>query len=1042
MTLPPLDAKDFPSFFRAMHGHNPFPWQSALVERLANGKGWPDVLDLPTGTGKTAAIDAAVFHLALEAGKGSARAAPLRIAFVVDRRLVVDDAFARAQHIAKRLSDPNQDVLEHVAARLRAYSGPGESPLIARRLRGGVPMEDDWARTPCQPTVLCSTVDQVGSRLLFRGYGVSDRMNPIHAGLLGADCLILLDEAHLAEPFRQTLEAIGRFKSGTSTPVSPWRFAQLSATPGVQSESRFQLTQVDRENLILKTRLQASKRAFLKEARSNTNDDEFVSAIVAAALDACTNDGAGNPWPAAPVIGVVLNRVAAARHAFNRLSQESKDKCDVSLLIGPARSIDRDRLNQELDAIKTGRRDVPLPKPRIIVATQCIEAGVDLDFDALITQAAPLDALRQRFGRLNRAGRKDLTARAAIIATNKDTKDADKLKRGDLDPVYGDRTNRAWALLSKLAEVSVEGKSETRSIDFGIDALAAKLAAIDSEEVSKAASEKPDAPVLMPAYVDLWTQTSPIPACDPEAALFLHGTRRAQPSVTIVWRADVEESQAGRTADVLALAPPRAAEVIEVPIWAARKWLSFVKQRGKNKAAEGDAADFSDAPEAVGEENSEPGERVFRWRGAGSERTEWISPNGLRPNDMIVVPCEFGGCDEFGWNPDSSVIVSDAGSESAAPYEGRRYVVRVHRGTILDSVIKAQSHLAKGGSEIEALSEEQLRAQADRIWRAISTSMAAVREDGVENLLKAIRELLPEPLALRQSLGRLDEARRKRGRPVLQRQFCYDTKGDEQLTGVIFIAPLGLNMTITPDEETTAPSTEDDAVGSTPGFSYSLDQHSKDVESKTRTFGSAICLSPHVATDATLAAWLHDAGKADPRFQAMLAGGNRYATPDAPVLAKSARRWSKATHDAAGLPDRWRHEALSVRIALAHPRFNKAHDPALVIWLIGTHHGYGRPFFPHSDREAQTYATELPAGALEGMPVALAPGCGPEALSFAVPNTNNQGGDEYAGLDWVQLFEGMKRKYGPWELAHLEAIVRLADHRASEDAERKALGED
>ena len=65
---------------------------------LADGEPghWPDVLDLPTGAGKTAALDIAMFHLALEAAKRQARRAPVRIAFIVDRRLIVDDAFARA----------------------------------------------------------------------------------------------------------------------------------------------------------------------------------------------------------------------------------------------------------------------------------------------------------------------------------------------------------------------------------------------------------------------------------------------------------------------------------------------------------------------------------------------------------------------------------------------------------------------------------------------------------------------------------------------------------------------------------------------------------------------------------------------------------------------------------------------------------------------------------------------------------------------------------------------------------------------------------
>ena len=200
-----LSAADFTAFFREVHGHEPFPWQKRLLEHVATNGEWPGVLDLPTGSGKTAAIDIAVFHLALEADRGGARHAPVRIAFVVDRRLVVDDAFTRAKKLQDALAAPCGNVTGRVADALKTLSGDGP-PLIARRLRGGIPREDDWARTPSQPTVLCSTVDQVGSRLLFRGYGVSHSMKPVHAGLIGSDCLILLDEAHLAEPFRQTLD--------------------------------------------------------------------------------------------------------------------------------------------------------------------------------------------------------------------------------------------------------------------------------------------------------------------------------------------------------------------------------------------------------------------------------------------------------------------------------------------------------------------------------------------------------------------------------------------------------------------------------------------------------------------------------------------------------------------------------------------------------------------------------------------------------------------------------------------------------------------
>ena len=62
-----LDLSGFAGFFEAVHGYPPFPWQVRLMTLVAE-HGWPAVMDLPTGTGKTAALDVAVYHLALEAG--------------------------------------------------------------------------------------------------------------------------------------------------------------------------------------------------------------------------------------------------------------------------------------------------------------------------------------------------------------------------------------------------------------------------------------------------------------------------------------------------------------------------------------------------------------------------------------------------------------------------------------------------------------------------------------------------------------------------------------------------------------------------------------------------------------------------------------------------------------------------------------------------------------------------------------------------------------------------------------------------------------
>ncbi|HEY1187015.1 MAG TPA: hypothetical protein VGE74_05125 [Gemmata sp.] len=199
MSAPAPD--QFEAFYEAVHGYAPFPWQKRLAGRVC-GSDWPRAIALPTAAGKTACIDATVFALACAKDIRQ----PRRIFFVVDRRIVVDQAWRHATDLADKLCTAKNGILKRVADALRALAGEDDArPLDVYALRGGMYRESAWARSPLQPTVIASTVDQVGSRLLFRGYGVSDSMKPIHAGLVGNDALILLDEAHCAKPFDQTM---------------------------------------------------------------------------------------------------------------------------------------------------------------------------------------------------------------------------------------------------------------------------------------------------------------------------------------------------------------------------------------------------------------------------------------------------------------------------------------------------------------------------------------------------------------------------------------------------------------------------------------------------------------------------------------------------------------------------------------------------------------------------------------------------------------------------------------------------------------------
>ncbi len=967
-----LRAADFGTFFKAVHSCPPFPWQQHLVDRLAENDEWPDVLDLPTGTGKTAAMDAAVFHLALRSD-APARAA-LRIAFVVDRRLVVDDAFERGNKIASTLccafgDDSGAiDVVMEVARRLRRLAGDGAPPLVARRLRGGAPLEHDWVRTPTQPTILCSTVDQIGSRLLFRGYGVSDRMKPVHAGLLGVDSLILLDEAHLSRPFEQTLGAMQRIgKAGV-------RMAILSATPGAKAKRRLELSPADRSDRVLKKRLEACKPVTLeKPLRGESAAVSAAFAQAACAMAKRLRQSGVSPT----AVGVVVNRVALARGIFNALTE---DGVEPMLMIGPSRDVGRGRIVDKLAPFRTGAKERPRADPLFIVATQCLEVGVDLDLDGLVTQAASLDALRQRFGRVNRAGRR-VPAEGVILACTEDI-----AKKAD-DPVYGNRIRLTWEALQKVAA--------GRAVDFGVEALPKCLekAGIDLDEL---AAKPANAPIVMPAYLHLWSQTSPRPSADPDVGLFLHGAERAAAGVSIVWRGDVLEQDMEDAADeieeLLRLVPPRTAEAVEVSLWAARAWLRRVR-------GDGAALDpMSDVPtrELDAPVSAHPtGRLAFRWAGAGDPRTGVVSPDELRPGDMVIVPAEYGGCDQFGWAPDSDSAVEDVANEAASPFWGQRCAVRIAPSLLLDDL---RSRIS-GVLQDDAASPAEL---VDRLLDALPTGevLEALKKEDEEHSLSAVR-------ADRKGLKKLRHP--KRGR--LELRFPY--RGGRE-RGAVFVAEQGVEDASTSDDARSA--TEDDSISPTFGKPVALDKHGARVEHLAGRFAETLGLGE--AADLRLAAYLHDAGKADPRFQTMLSGGDPWNRPEGPPLAKSgARNWSPAAGKRAGLPPGWRHEALSVRMAQAHPRFADAHDPALVLWLIGSHHGLGRPFFGFVDPAPDQDLPECLGVEKWRLRVAEP---GPQSLAF-----------EFRGVDWPSLFGDLKRRYGIWKLAHLEAILRLADHRAS-----------
>jgi len=581
----------FEAIYREIHdGQEPFPWQSEAARRLFQGEPLTSV-NVPTASGKTAMIDAALYA----AAHGGAR----RIAFIIDRRVVVDEAYDRALKIERALKQPG---LTEFASRL--------GPIQVVRLRGGVYGDDDWVLYPDKVTLIVSTVDQVGSRLLHRGYGVSPRMAPLHAGFVGNEALYIVDEAHLSYPFIETVRSACRYGADV-------RLIYMTATPkDSETMGTVELGPKDRSHPILSKRLEASKIAVL--IRASDKEREFVETVVSEAK------GLSGPGM---VVGIVVNRVNTARRVHDVLL---RNKNQSELLTGRIRPFDRDRLmNSLFPKIRAGRKRGG-KKPLFVVATQTIEVGADVDLDALVTEAAPLASLRQRFGRLDRLGQLG-KARGVIVYRGPKVD-----KRGNIipDPVYGMDIHTAWKWL--------EGVAGNGCVDFGISAMEALMVRVDPPQV-----EPVDTPTLLPSHVDLLAQTGP-DAPYVEVSPWLHGAQRGTADVSIVWRSDLARGEEDIWSETVRLCPPQVKEALEVPLYAVKAWLA-----GRMGS---EVADFEGGKEPS-IRDMDADRPVLLWRGPDESRIGYNAD--IRPGDTIVVPAEYGGCDRYGWASQSKEPVRD-----------------------------------------------------------------------------------------------------------------------------------------------------------------------------------------------------------------------------------------------------------------------------------------------------------------------------------------------------------------------------------------------
>lgn len=504
----------------------------------------------------------------------------------------------------------------------------------------------------------------------------------------------------------------------------------------------------------------------------------------------------------------------------------------------------------------------------------------------------------------------------------------------------------------------------------------------------------PDAAVLLPAHLDALCQTSPQPAPSPDVSFFIHGPQRDNMQVNVCWRADIrldDESADTYWPQVARLLPPTSIECMSVSLRLLRDWM---RDSNAKDQLDADVPAITEAEEKQRAASEKPSlKRVVVWRGASDVEVVG-DPNKLRPNDTIIMPEEYRNWNLLGHIPEPKPADYDRPARESDP----------------DHDIRCQKLDRKVDVAEEATRLAKLRVVV-RVHRAF---------EGTHSLRGLSDEELRRALIAR---GEIPEAWNRNPVARLERHLYRDEATedpnkhpDEVIVFKRLLVPQG-RLVLRRDEEDDGHDglSERDQIVSLAAHTKHVVEYTQRVLGKLRLgeAESAVCK----------AAELHDIGKADVRFQAMLAGITPYEAMMRPtVLGKGdgvrrSQAERQAICDRAKYPSGFRHEMLSVELIEHLQLQSNLADRQLMLHLVAAHHGYARPFAPVCIDPA---SDELLAVEFDGQ---MIPG---DARKKWVPSHRLDSGVP-------ERFWELTRRHGWWGLAWLESILRLADQQASSD---------
>lgn len=570
----------------------PFRWQQKLFADFLAGQ-VPCALDIPTGLGKTAVM--AIWLVARLCGAS----VPRRLVYVVDRRAVVD----QASTVALGLQHFVEGRLE-VKAKLGIPDGLPISTLRGQHLDNRV-----WLENPASPAIIVGTVDMIGSRLLFEGYGVSSKMRPYHAGLLGADTLIVLDEAHLVPAFEKLLESIAQSEGELHACdrehrklVPTMKLLSLSAT-GRTDQPAFGLSDDDlKPGTITYKRLTATKRLVFEPLTAVQDLAETL------ARNAWSLTAHGDEAVRVVVFSDKREVAVKAKQAVENLAKGDRKQeihpvqIDTQLLVGGRRVREREGTAKWLEEhLFVAGAKVRPQRATFVFATSAGEVGIDMDADHMVCDLVTWERMVQRLGRVNRRGESS----AKIVVIQEPDPERTKVEENAFKkPEHQREAKDVKAIIAYRAKID---KARALSKPFellpktegGINVSPAalrelKLSTLPNSDDGKdnqrraerrailhrATSTAPLHPALSRPIVDAWAMTSlPQHTGRPKIQPWLRGWVEEEPQTTVVWRSYLPfersaiETSRKVTREFFDAAPPHLSELLETETWKVMVWL-------------------------------------------------------------------------------------------------------------------------------------------------------------------------------------------------------------------------------------------------------------------------------------------------------------------------------------------------------------------------------------------------------------------------------------------------------------------------------------